>query len=127
MVKAHTTVKVEAESTCAPSSCSAGHRTGSGEAKVTVKPYVIYTSDGTLSKEMVRYLIAIARDRGLAVLGSASAHKFLEVALEVLHEQELIAARAVQIVSGAAGLRSDRAVRVRRGLDRVQGGAGDDR
>ena len=103
MVKAHTTVKVEAEATCAPSSCSAGHRTGSGEAKVTVKPYVIYTSDGTLSKEMVRYLIGIARDRGLAVLGSASAHKFLEVALEVLHEQELIAARAVQIVSGPLG------------------------
>ena len=33
MVTAHTTVKVEAESTCAPSSCTAGHRTGSGRPR----------------------------------------------------------------------------------------------
>ncbi len=102
LVTAHTNLIVRATATCS-TTCSSGERSGEAQQTIGVRPYQIYSAHGALSPEAMSQLLTFTGNAGFYDLKVAAVHRYLELYLEWLAQQEVIAERAVEVTVGPIG------------------------
>ncbi len=104
MVKAHSSVDVTVTPTCTQSSCPGGGKPATVTADLAVKPYLIYhNTKGEIPVKELEVLMQLFDNLGIFDLKTFAIHTILERDIEFLYEQELIAEKAVELISGPYG------------------------
>jgi hypothetical protein len=83
-------IDATAKETCAPSSCPAKEREGTGALSVATQPYVIYHAKGQLSAAQVKVLIDLSTEHSITIdpADTLALHQMTEPAVEFLEATE---------------------------------------